>query len=436
MKYEFFIGLRYLSSRRKQKFASIIGLISVLGVIIGVMALNVVLSVMGGFEEELREKILGVSSHIVILSYDGPVKDYSKIEAEAQKFPGVVGASPFIYGQGMMASEKNVSGSVIRGIVPATAGTVTNIELAIGRGMLVGDDSKKEKNSDEQLAKVGKEVLAKLDKETKSGKPPILLGKELANTLGVVEGDLVSLVSPFGKMGPFGATAKVKKFEVAGIFDYGMIEYDSSISYVDLKDAMDFFDMNGEVSGVEVKVRDIYDAKGIGGELASILGFPYYTRNWEEVNKSLFKALRLERVAIAIFLGLIILVAALDIVSALTMVVMEKGKDIAILRAMGATRNGILKIFIIDGMIIGIVGTLLGSLSGYGICYMLKTSETIRKLIPFDNNVYPISEFPVKIEPFYFFTVAFFSILICFIATLYPSFQASRKDPIEALRYE
>ncbi len=436
MKYEFFIGLRYLSSRRKQKFASIIGLISVLGVIIGVMALNVVLSVMGGFEEELREKILGVSSHIVVLSYDGPMKDFSKIEDETHKFPGILGASPFIYGQGMMASENNVSGSVVRGIDPGTAGTVTNIEQALGRGVLGSKNPDKKRISDEQLSRRGKEVLNKLVTETESGKPPILLGKELANTLGVMEGDQVSLVSPFGKMGPFGATAKVKKFEVVGVFDYGMIEYDSSISYVDLKDAMDFFDMSGEVSGVEVKVRDIYDTKRMSAELASILGFPYYTRNWEEVNKSLFKALRLERIAIAIFLGLIILVAALDIVSALTMVVMEKGKDIAILRAMGATRNGILKIFVIDGMIIGIVGTLLGSLSGYGICYMLKTSETIRKLIPFDNNVYPISEFPVKIEPFYFLTVAFCSILICFIATLYPSFQASRKDPIEALRYE
>ena len=436
MKYEFFIGLRYLSSRRKQKFASIIGLISVLGVIIGVMALNVVLSVMGGFEEELREKILGVSSHIVILSYDGPMKEYSKIKEEAIKFPGVLGASPFIYGQGMMASENNVSGSVVRGIDPGTAGTVTNIEQALGRGVLGTYNPDKKRISDEQLSRMGKEVLGKLAAETKSGKPPILLGKELANTLGVMEGDQVSLVSPFGKMGPFGATAKVKKFEVVGVFDYGMIEYDSSISYTNLKDAMDFFDMSGEASGVEVKVKNIYDAKGMSSELASMLGFPYYTRNWEEVNKSLFKALRLERIAIAIFLGLIILVAALDIVSALTMVVMEKGKDIAILRAMGATRNGILKIFVIDGMIIGIVGTLLGSLSGYGICYMLKASETIRKLIPFDNNVYPISEFPVKIEPFYFLMVAFCSILICFIATLYPSFQASRKDPIEALRYE
>ena len=434
MKYELFIGLRYLSSRRKQKFTSIIGFISVLGVFIGVMALNVVLAVMGGFQEELRDKILGVSSHIVVLSYEGPMSDYAKIREDALEFPGVVGASPFIYGQGMIGSERSVSGSVIRGIDTKSAGTVTNIEQALGRGALGIKGGSGIPQG--QLEEVGKEILDNLSGETLSGKPPILIGKELSSTLGISEGDLVSLVSPFGKMGPFGPTAKVKKFEVIGIFNYGMIEYDSSISYINLPDAMDFFDMKDQVSGVEVKVEDIYAARTLGQDLTSVLGFPYYTRNWEEVNQSLFKALRLERIAIAIFLGFIVIVAALNIVSTITMVVMEKGKDIAILRAMGATRRGILKIFVIDGMIIGTIGTILGTVAGYGFCYLLKTNETIRGLIPFDNNVYPISEFPVKIEPFYFLLVAFFSILICFLATLFPSFQASRKDPIEALRYE
>lgn len=435
MKYELFVGLRYLSSRRKQKFTSIIGFISILGVFIGVMALNVVLAVMGGFEEELREKILGVSSHVVVLSYEGPMGDYMEVKREVLDFPGVLGASPFIYGQGMVGSERSVSGSVIRGVDPTSAGTVTNIEQAIGRGAL-GRRQGLEKIKKEQIKEIGKEILGKLSKETETGKAPIIIGKELAANLSVLEGDLVSLVSPFGKMGPFGPTAKVKKFEIIGVFDYGMIEYDSSISYIDLPDAMDFFDMKGQVSGVEIKVDDIYAARDLSQKLTSVLGFPYYTRNWEEVNRSLFKALRLERIAIGIFLGFIVLVAALDIVSTLTMMVMEKGKDIAILRAMGATRQGILKIFVIDGMIIGTVGTLLGSIAGFSICYLLKTNDTVRGWIPFDDNVYPISEFPVKIEPFYFVTVAFFSILICFVATLYPAFQASRKDPIEALRYE
>lgn len=435
MRYEFFIGLRYLSSRRKHKFTSIIGLISVIGVIIGVMALNVVLSVMGGFEEELREKILGVSSDVVVLSYEGPMQDYEQVREKVIDFPGILGASPFIYGQGMIASERSVSGSVVRGIDSDTAGSVTNIEQAVGRGAL-GRKAKEQKFKDQQLREIGSQILSRINAETETGNPPILIGKELASNLGVSEGDTVSLVSPFGKMGPFGPTAKVKKFEIIGIFDYGMIEYDSSISYVNLRDAMDFFDMDSEVSGIEIKVDDIYQARRIGYDLNSALGFPFYTRNWEEVNKSLFKALRLERIAIAIILGLIIIVAALDIVSTLTMVVMEKGKDIAILRAMGATREGILRIFLTEGMIIGTVGTLLGTFAGLGICYLLKTNEVVRKLIPFDPEVYPISDFPVKIEPVYFLTVALSSILICFIATLYPSLQASRKDPIEAIRYE
>lgn len=434
MKYEFFIGLRYLRSKRRQTFISIIGLISILGVFMGVMALNVVLAVMRGFEEELKDKILGVNSHLVVLSYDGPIKDYDKIRAEVASFPGVVGTSPFIYGQGMLVGETNVIGAVIRGIDPQNAGGVTNIEEALGRGTI--GRGKKEEIKDEELRKIGHELIAKLGESTKPGKPPLIIGRELAANLGVSVGDQVNLVSPFGKVGPFGPQAKIKRFEVVGLFDYGMVEYDSSIAYVSLKDAMDFFDMDGKVTGIEAKVRDVYKAKQIGNEITDKLGFPFYVRNWEDVNKSLFRALRLERIAIAIFLALIILVAALDIVSTLTMVVMEKGRDIAILRAMGATKRGIMRIFITDGMVIGLVGTLLGTFAGYGICYLVKTSDTVRHLIPFDPEVYFVSEFPVKIEPLYFIGVAAFSLIVCFLATLYPSYQASRKDPVEALRYE
>ncbi|MBI2487819.1 MAG: lipoprotein-releasing ABC transporter permease subunit [Deltaproteobacteria bacterium] len=432
MKYEFFIGLRYLRSKRRYAFISVIGLISILGVFIGVMALNVVLGVMRGFEEELRDKILGVNSHLVVLSYDGPMGDYENIKKEVLNFPNVIGASPFVYGQGMLVGETNVSGAVIRGIDSESAGTVTNIDEAIGRGIV----GRGEKIKDEELADIGREIITKLDKKTTSGKPPLIIGKELAATLGVSLGDLVNLVSPFGRVGPFGPQAKIKRFEVIGVSDYGMIEYDSSIAYVSLKDAMDFFGMSDKVTGIEIKVKDIYRAKDIGEEITARMGFPFYTRNWEEVNRSLFRALRLERIAIGIFLGFIILVAALDIVSTLTMVVMEKGKDIAILRAMGATRGGIMKIFITDGMIIGFIGTFLGTLAGLGVCYLVKTSDVVKQLIPFDTQVYPVSEFPVKIEPLYFLSVAFFSLLICFLATLYPSYQASRKDPVEALRYE
>ncbi|HEX3035539.1 MAG TPA: FtsX-like permease family protein [Thermodesulfobacteriota bacterium] len=432
MKYEFFIGLRYLRSKRRQKFISVIGFISILGVIMGVMALNVVLAVMRGFEEELRDKILGVNSHVVVLSYDGPIKDYQELRNDVLGLPDIVGASPFIYGQGMLVGEADVAGAVIRGINPEHAGDVTNIEEAIGRGV-IGRGAKVESK---KLEDMGSKILMELGTNTESGKPPLILGRELADNLGVSNGDLVNLVSPFGKVGPFGPQAKIKRFQVIGVFDYGMLEYDSSIAYIALEDAMDFFEMEGKASGIEIKVKDAYKARQVGEKISGSLGFPFYTRNWEEVNRSLFRALRLERMAIAIFLALIILVAALDIVSTLTMVVMEKGRDIAILRTMGATKAGIMKIFIIDGMVIGSVGTILGSIAGYGICYAIKTYDPIKRLIPFDSQVYPISEFPVKIEPLYFIIIAIFSLLICFLATLYPSYQASRKDPVEILRYE
>jgi lipoprotein-releasing system permease protein len=215
-----------------------------------------------------------------------------------------------------------------------------------------------------------------------------------------------------------------------------MLEYDSSIAYISINDAMKFFDMDQKVSGVEIKIDDVYQAQRIAEDLKNYLGFPFYTRNWEDVNKSLFKALKLERIAIGIFLTFIILVAALDIISTLTMAVMEKGRDIAILKSMGATSKSIMMIFLTEGMIIGITGTLLGSFAGFFICYMLKTSDFLKSKLPFNPEVYYVSEFPVKIEPFYFIGVAVASLVICFFATLYPSFQASRKDPVEALRYE
>jgi len=432
MPYEIFISLRYLLSKKRQKFVSVTAMISILGVLIGVLALNVVLAVMGGFEEELRNKILGVSSHIAVLSYNGPIENYEILTQEINDIPGIVATSPLIYSQAMLATEDNVSGTVIKGISPETAGSVTNIESAIGKAA-TGEDTKL---NDNELKKIGSKILNKLNSETDSGKPPIILGDELSYILGVQNGDIISLVSPFGGIGPFGPMPKTKSFEVVGLFDYGMVEHDSAVSYINLNDAQNFFDLIKSVNTIEVKVNDIFNSKKLSETISDVVGFPYYTRNWEEVNKSLFKALRLERFALSIILGLIVLVAALNIISTLTMLVMEKNKDISILRAMGTKRKSVQRIFIIDGMIIGLIGTVLGTLFGFLFCYFLKTNETLRSFIPFDNKVYPISEFPVKIEPLYFLIVAICSILICFIATIYPSYQASRKDPVESLRYE
>jgi len=431
MSYESLISLRYLKSGTGRGFLSLIGLISILGVLLGVASLDVVLSVMKGFEDELRDKIIGASSHVVVMSYEGEFEDFAEVEKKLEDFPGVTSTSPFIYNHGMLVTEYAVSGSVIRGIDPNNSASVAAVAEAVGKGSLpeTGKDR-------ELLFEEGARIVSGLLHKTASGHPPIIIGRELSNLIGATIGDTLNLVSPYGKIGPFGPTAKIRKFGVIGVFDYGMIEYDSSTAYVSLEDAMNFFETRSKITGIEIRVEDIYQARETGDKIAETLGFPFYARNWEDSNRSLFRALRLERMAIGIFLGFIVLVAALNIVSTLTMLVMEKKRDIAVLISMGARKSGIRRIFVYDGMIIGTAGTLLGTLFGYLICRFLETSNFIKEAIPFDDNVYPISEFPVRIEPVYFLVVAASSLLICFLATLYPSYRASRENPVESLRYE
>ena len=431
MSYESLISLRYLKSGTGRGFLSVIGLISILGVFLGVASLDVVLSVMKGFEDELRDKIIGASSHVVVMSYEGDFGDFAEVEKRLARLPGVASTSPFIYNHGMLVTEYAVSGSVIRGIDPNNSAAVAAVAEAVGKGSLPEEN----KNRD-TLSEEGTRIISRLLDKTASGHPPIIIGTELSNLIGAAIGDTVNLVSPYGKIGPFGPTAKIRKFSVIGVFDYGMIEYDSSTAYVSLEDAMNFFETKSRITGIEVRVDDIYQARKTGDEITETLGFPFYAKNWEDSNRSLFRALRLERMAIGIFLGFIVLVAALNIISTLTMLVMEKKRDIAVLISMGARKSGIRRIFVYDGMIIGTAGTLLGTLFGYLICRFLETSNFIKEAIPFDDNVYPISEFPVRIEPVYFLVVAASSLLICFLATLYPSYRASRENPVESLRYE
>ncbi len=431
MSYESLISLRYLKSGTGRGFLSLIGLISILGVFLGVASLDVVLSVMKGFEDELRDKIIGASSHVVVMSYEGNFGDFTEVEKELEHFPGVTSTSPFIYNHGMLVTEYAVSGAVIRGIDPNNSASVAAVAEAVGKGSLLEEDKNRNAFFEE-----GARIVSGLLRKTASAHPPIIIGRELSNLIGATIGDTVNLVSPYGKIGPFGPTAKIRKFVVIGVFDYGMIEYDSSTAYVSLEDAMNFFETRSKITGIEVRVDDIYQARETGDKIAETLGYPFYSRNWEDSNRSLFRALRLERMAIGIFLGFIVLVAALNIVSTLTMLVMEKKRDIAVLMSMGARKSGIRRIFVYDGMIIGTIGTLLGTLFGYLICRFLETSNFIKEAIPFDDNVYPISEFPVRIEPVYFLVVAASSLLICFLATLYPSYRASRENPVESLRYE
>ncbi len=410
MRYELFISLRYLKAKRKQVFISMITFLSMAGVGLGVMALVVVLSVMRGFEDDLKGKILGTNAHLVILQHGAPIRDYPDIVQKVKGIEGVVAATPFIFTQAMITSESNAHGIVLRGIDPATAGGVINIATTLKKGTL------------ESLG----------EKEDSSDQPGVFIGKELAQNLGVMLDDTVVVVSPTGVLAPMGLGPPMKKFKIKGIFDSGMYEYDTSLAYISLKSAQKFLNMGDAVSGVELKVRDLYGVKEIARKVQKELGFPFWTKDWMQMNRSLFAALKLERTVMFIILVLIVLVAAFGIVSTLIMVVMEKNKDIAILKSMGATARSIMRVFILEGLIIGVFGTALGLIGGYVICRILAAYQ----FISLPRDVYYISHLPVKMNGMDFLLIALSAMGISFLATLYPSWQASRLDPAEALRYE
>lgn len=405
LSYELFIGLRYLKAKRKQTFISLITMISMAGVAVGVWALIVVLSVMTGFEEDLRNKILGTNSHIVIIDRgEGAIKDYKNIIPKIEKVKHVISATPFIYNQVMLTTENGVSGVVLRGIDPSEEGKVTDIKKNIKDGSL----------------------------EALNEKQGIIIGKELAKRLLAFVGNKITVVSPLGTLGPMGTIPKMKTFEVVGVFESGMYEYDSTLAYISINDAQQFFNMGDSVSGIEVRLDDIYIARDISEKIQSMLGFPYWARDWGQMNRNLFSALALERIAMFIILTLIVLVAAFNIVSTLIMIVMEKNKDIAILMSMGATKKGIMKIFVINGLMIGIVGTIIGVATGYFSCIILAKYQFIK--LP--SDIYYISHLPVKMKLFNIIVIAISAVGISFLATIYPSYQAARLDPAEALRYE
>jgi len=410
MSFEYFIGGRYLRAKHKETFISLITILSVAGVTVGVMALIVVIAVMAGFESDLKQRILGVESHIVLMRHDGSFSGYKKISKQINELQGVEAATPFIYSQIMLRSSTGVSGAVLRGIDPESAGNVIKIL----------------KNS----------VLQNLKQIHRQGNsktfvPGIILGKELARNLGVLKGDAVYLISSRGMISPIGYLPAMKRFEVVGLFESGMYEYDGSLAYIDLEDAQKILNMKGSVTGIEVRVDDIYNARNIAKKIVSELGFPYWARDWMRMNHNLFSALKLEKTVMFIILALIVLVAAFNIASTLIMMVMGKTKDIAILKAMGAMDSSIRKIFIYKGMIIGAVGTLLGVSLGFIICKLLEKY----KFIQLPGDVYYISTLPVRLEALDVFMIASAAMVICFLATLYPASQASKLNPIEAIRY-
>ena len=414
MSYELFIGLRYLKAKRKQTFVSLITLISIAGVMVGVTALIVVIAVMNGFKEDLRDKILGVTSHVVISRFDGNISKYQEVRAKVGEVSGVNAATPFIYTQVMISSRKAISGAVLRGIEPKTASKVINLPKNLRAGSL-------------------EELEAENKPEGMRSTPGIILGNELARNIGALRGDPVTVISPLGRLTPLGRVPRSQTFRVAGIFDSGMYEYDSTIAYVSLWAAQRFLGIGDRVTGIEVRVDDIYEADRVARAIGKALdGYPYWSRDWMRMNKNLFSALKLEKIVMFIILTLIILVAAFNIVGTLIMVVIEKTRDIAILKSMGATRRSIMKIFMIEGAVIGLVGTLLGLLGGYTLCTLLATY----KFIELPSDVYYISTLPVQMNPLDVALIAVAAIVITLAASVYPAWQASRFDPAEAIRYE
>ena len=414
MNFELFVSLRYLLAKRRQTFISLITFISIAGVAVGVTALIVVLAVMNGFQDDLRTRILGITSHVVVGSFNGAFSDYQTLMKEVEKEPGVVAATPFVYAQVMISSGKNVSGAILRGIDPQTAAKVINIQENMLRGNL--GDLRSEPPS----------------ASGSSGQQGIILGVELCNNLGIRQGEWVTIISPSGRLTPMGQVPKSKLFQVVGIIQSGMYEYDNTLAYISLSAAQQFLGIGDTVSGVEMRLDDIYQARQIAEALRSRLGLPYWVRDWMQMNRNLFSALKLEKVVMFIILTLIILVAAFNIVSSLIMLVMEKTRDIAILKAMGATTASIRKIFVMEGFLIGTSGTLLGLLGGFVLCSLLKKYQ----FIELPRDVYYISTLPVKMEAMDVGMIALAAILISLVATLYPSRQAAKLDPAEALRYE
>jgi lipoprotein-releasing system permease protein len=411
MAFEYFIGGRYLRARQKQAFINLITILSIAGVTVGVMALIVVIAVMTGFEADLKARILGGQSHVVVMRHGGPLTEYRKILSEVEKIDDVEGATPFIYTQGMLRSKSGASGVVIRGIDPNTAGRVIKTLKDVSLPYMSATENSQ---SDQPTI------------------PGIVLGKELARNLGVIQGDIIHLMSPRGMLSPIGHVPAMKQFKVTGYFESGMYDFDSSFAYIHLKAAQKLLRIGDAVTGIEVRVREIYKAREIATKLKDQLQFPYWTRDWMQMNKNLFRALKVERVVMFVILTLIILVAAFNIASTLIMMVMGKTRDIAILKAMGATNKSIRKIFVFNGMVIGLIGTGLGVVLGLLLCIGLKHYD----IYELTGDIYYFTTtLPVKLEIVNVLAVIAAALVICFLATLYPAHQASKLNPVDAIRY-
>ena len=412
MAYEFFIAKRYLRSKRKTGFISLITYISMMGVMIGVAALIVVLSIMNGFESEVRSRIIGFGAHIRLRTFHNEgLEGYKKIVKQIENINHIIGISPYIDEKGLIISKNRRSGVVIKGVDPNTIGQVSDIENDVIYGTF---------------------DIGEVKTDGQKPYPGIVLGRYLADKLGVGLGDHVQILSPMGLSPLISKIPHLRTFKVTGYFESGLFEFDDVFAYIAIKEAQLLFEMKKKVSGLEIKLDDLNFADNVSNKIDDLLGYPHTTVTWFEMNKNLFSWMQIEKWSAFVILSLIIIVAAFNIVSTLIMIVLEKTKEIGILKSMGATSNSIMKIFMFEGLFGGTIGIVLGCVIGFALCW----SQLKYQYFSLPSEVYIISALPVlmKVMDFVFITLA--AILLCFLATIYPAWKAAKLEPVEAIRYE
>ncbi|HZV99709.1 MAG TPA: lipoprotein-releasing ABC transporter permease subunit [Methylophilaceae bacterium] len=413
--FELFVGLRYTRAKRRNHFISFISMTSMVGIGLGVAALIVVLSVMNGFQEELRSRILGVASHLQISGANNRLTDWPAVVADVKGKTHVEAAAPYIMAQGMLSFGQNVQGAIVRGILPA---------------------------EEDRVAELGSHMRAGQLSDLRAGEFGIVLGAELAQSLGVIMGDKVVVLAPQGQFTPAGVVPRIKQFKVVGLFQIGMYEYDAGLALIHMDDAAKLYRMNGNVSGVRLKLDDLFLAPLVSRQLAQQLRVQgdYYISDWTEQHANFFRAVQMEKRVMFIILALIVAVAAFNIVSTLVMAVTDKRADIAIMRTLGASPRSIMQIFIVQGALIGVIGTVAGAVFGVIVALNIQT------IVPFiehlfgiqflAKDVYYISDLPSHLQWPDVVVITLMSFVLSLLATLYPSWRAAKTNPAEALRYE